>query len=429
VTIGRNLFLLLIILSIIWPSYVVIVVGPIGINPTRIVLLMLLMVWVVSYFSFKDLRRHLSVIYKQNKKLILLMVAFFLMGIVSAILGSENKAVSLSAAIIQILYFPVFMLFAVSYLRCVRHIILFTIVVFISLLITEAIALVEFMKGGSFFAQYVDAASKTAENILEGKTRDDRFRVSSTFSNALSFAEFLVLLFPITLYVFMQAKKKIYQILAASQLVLIPICMWLTSSRSGIALIFLALIWVLWVKSERIIRSQRILLLLITMFSSLILGVFLGLDRVLIDMLFGVGETTGSSFARFLQLRYGIPAALSSPLYGYGIHQGAEQIPFLHAIDNYYLTVALEKGVTGLVLLLLLQGSMYVLLKKAYALDYRYNARQSVYQYLIISFVCVFIFELIVSLTDVFSMMYILLGITMVMVNLRGLEKRIKNEF
>ena len=428
-TIGRNLFFLLIMLSIVWPPYVVIVVGPIGVNPARIVLVMLLLVWIISLFSFRNFRRHIKIIYKQNKILVLLITAFFLQGIVSAILGSENKSVSLSAAIIQILYFPVFMLFAVSYIRSIRHIVIFAGVVFISLLIAETVALIEFANNTSFFAQYVDAASKTAENILEGKTRDGRYRITSTFANPLSFAQFMVLLFPICLYVFLQVKKKLYRSLAASQLVLIPLCMWFTSSRAGLGILFLSLIWVLWLQSGRIIRVQRYVLVSMVILSSLFLGIILGLDRFLIDILLGTGGSEESSYARLLQLRYGVPAAFASPLYGYGIHQGAEQIPYLKAIDNYYLTAALEKGLTGLILLLILQKSMYSLLKKACSFDYRHGARQSIYQYLIISFMMVFIFELVVSIIDVFSMMYILLGITMVMINIMGLRKGMKHEF
>jgi len=410
-----------------WPSYVVIVVGPIGVNPIRIVLLCLLIIWSISFFLFGNLQRHIRIIYKQNKVLILLITAFFLQGIVAAILGSANKSVSLSAAILQILYFPVFMLFAVSYIRSLRHVVIFSVVVMISLFIAEAIALLEVAMNGSFFAQYVDAASKTAEQILEGKVRDGRYRVTSTFSNPLSFAEFMVLLYPICFYVVRQVKKRLYRNLAASQIVLIPICMWFTGSRAGLGLLVLSLVWILWLQSGQVIRAQRVLLVSLVICATLILGIILELDRILIDILLGTGGAEGSSYARLLQLMYGIPAVFSSPLYGYGIHQGAEQIPYLNAIDNYYLTVALEKGLVGLILLLFLQKRMIRLLKKAYSSDAGHRAWQSIFQYLIISFVMVFIFELIVSITEVYSIMYVLLGITMVMISLMDLQKRIKH--
>ena len=210
-TIGRNLFFLLIALSIIWPSYIVMVIGPVGVNPTRLVLFLLLFIWIISFFLSRNLQRHIGITYKQNKLLILLITLFFLQGIVSAILGSESKNISLNAAIIQIFYFPVFLLFAVSYLTSIRHITIFASVIFISLLIAEAVALIEFINNASFFAQYIDPASETAEKILEGKSRGDRFRVTSTFTNPLSFAMFMVFVFPICLYIFLQAKNKLYR--------------------------------------------------------------------------------------------------------------------------------------------------------------------------------------------------------------------------
>jgi len=70
---------------------------------------------------------------------------------------------------------------------------------------------------------------------------------------------------------------------------------------------------------------------------------------------------------------------------------------------------------------------MIRLLKKAYSSDAGHRAWQSIFQYLIISFVMVFIFELIVSITEVYSIMYVLLGITMVMISLMDLQKRIKH--
>lgn len=118
-----------------------------------------------------------------------------------------------------------------------------------------------------------------------------------------------------------------------------------------------------------------------------------------------------STAQRFSQMEVGLPIILQRPLTGYGIDQG-KRATGLRAVDNYYLTIALESGIPSLLgfagLMLLLFGR----LKKVIQSSPDFEVRNQAFSIFVSLASWAFILA-VVSLTQVFFVWWVLAALGM----------------
>lgn len=194
--------------------------------------------------------------------------------------------------------------------------------------------------------------------LLTPQFRNGAYRVTGPFTVSLSFAEFMALAMPFVVYFILFSRSWMVRIAA----ILLDLGMFigivLTQARVGLvcalaahALMVLAFAIKWWRTDRKSLIAPALVLLyplgFVVMISSILL-----VDRLRISML-GGGAHGASNEAREIQIRMGIPLILRRPLNGYGPGLGGQKLGFANpngqfTIDNGYLAIGLDYGLTGL---------------------------------------------------------------------------------
>ena len=401
-----------IVVTMLWPAYLVIQfsTGP-GFNPQRVMLPICLLAWLIHVVSSRGYRRRVRSIWTEYRILILSMVALFAIGIVSGVLSPFNKSQAIWGAFNQVMFLAVPMLLVVTYFDSRQSISRLVGVMLGITIISQIVGAIEYANQEVVFNRLVSPGSEHAEKILEGKTRLEKHRVTSVFDNPLSYAQFLVFMLPVFMHMMSNARNIVYRLLAGTQLVVLPVCVWTTGSRTAMVLmIFSYLAGALyWVFRKRLDNRLKVTTAFIVTAVSVAL---FALTATLFDsdsVLRGSQSIESSTNARLFQLAVGIPAISVSPFIGVGIHQATNFMQGLTSIDNYYLTVVLEKGVIGLILLLAVQW----LILKGLIRESRISndlGLKAFSGFLIISYSSLFLFELTLSVIEVFTVSNVILA-------------------
>ncbi|MBU1215143.1 MAG: O-antigen ligase family protein [Gammaproteobacteria bacterium] len=393
----------------LWPAYVAFLIpGAGGVNPQRILSLLLIVAWIIQMVQMPSMRSRLLEVMNENRAVFLSAAIYFMFGIITAIISSAQPAKSMSSAVITFISYPMIMIFVISYFSKRKEIIQLFFTIIILAISTEIIGIAEWMNGGNIFAIFIDPVSDIAEQMMQGAYRDEAYRIQSTFTNPLSFAEFLLLVMPISLYFIRPRQCGVaIRLFAAIQIVLGMLCIYLTASRASILLVVMMISFLLgWSFRNKVSKTA------VVMSTSLVVLLVAAIVPwgALITYVVGDASTINSTLGRLYQLQAGIPAVLSSPLWGYGLGQGVNFVAPLVAIDNYYLTVALETGLTGLLLLLAFQVNALKL-----SLRTQTNTMfPSLGFFVGIALVGLFINELTLSIIQSFTFLFAIVGALMV---------------
>lgn len=406
----RLAVLVLLFLTALWPTYVAIILKDenIAINPQRVGILLLSFAWWVHFLMDRSMRACLFDTIAANRGLFYIAILSFTFGIATSSFSSAHVSTSFAAGVFTFASYPLMLIFIISFFSQRKHLSQLFFTLLLVAVLSEIVGIVEWINQGNLFALFVDPVSDIAKEMMVGKIRGDVYRVQSTFSNPLSFAEFLLLIMPIGLY-FVSPRKcgEFIRLLAKTMIILGLICIYLTASRMSIMLAVLIIIfyfiWQKWGKNKTTVFfvGAACLILLVSVFISM--GYW---DAYII----GRGQESTSALGRKYQLETGIPAVLRSPIWGYGLSQGVRYVAPLKSIDNYYLTVALETGLSGLVMLLLYQG---LILKLALKSDEN-TMFPSIGIFLAVAFFGVFLNELTLSIIEPFTFLFAIVGGLMV---------------
>jgi hypothetical protein len=370
-------------------------------------ILVAIILWAIHLLAIPAYRSQLMSVLGANRGIFLMIAAFFTLGVLSGFLSPFNKGQAVSGSLSQIIFIPVLMGMVLTYFNkpgsIHKLLILFVCIAFI----VQVLGAIEWAKQEVFFREFVDPNSEHAAVILEGKVRLEKHRVTSVFDNPLSYAQFLVFVAPLIMFHLRQRVHPMWRSLAWLQLVAIPISVWSTGSRTGIALILLSYFWgfVLWLRHLKISKGLRALAVSSAIVAAAIAVTALFVQLGVVGLLGGSQSIEASTGARVYQLALGIPAVAQSPIYGFGVHQGTNFLGGFTSIDNYYLTTVLEKGVVGLVILLGIQ--IAVLWHLHITSKYRRTDNVTrLSELLMVAFVTFYVFEFTLSVVEVFSVTY-----------------------
>lgn len=199
---------------------------------------------------------------------------------------------------------------------------------------------------------------ESVQRVLTGATRaaSGIYRVQSTFTTSLGFAEFMALTVPFLIHFAVTSRRFFVRVAAIAGLPITFFLIIITDSRLGIVGFFLAVLFyglgwaaLRWRRERESLFGPAIVLVYPMVFVAFIIGTFtIGRLRHLV---WGSGAEQYSTDARSEQYRMGFDILMSNPL-GHGIGLGAETLGFRNlagvlTIDTYYLVIALEYGVIG----------------------------------------------------------------------------------
>ncbi len=215
------------------------------------------------------------------------------------------------------------------------------------------------------------------EWILEDKSRDGVYRVASVFSHPLVFGEYLAMILPFCIYFVTDGKRSAIRYCALLVLCLIPLGIFITHTRSSMVAAVVGIIAFFVARSIALSQknsSRAIAIIAIVVGGCILTIVLFWLTQ---DMFQGrTAAERGSSAARITMLSRGLTAIEESPILGYGAGTAASKIGYLSAsrsltIDNYYLSIAIENGVPGLIFYL---GALFIALRQLFRTNNPQNA-------------------------------------------------------
>jgi uncharacterized membrane protein (DUF485 family) len=196
-------------------------------------------------------------------------------------------------------------------------------------------------------------------NYLRGSHRPytGTYRAQSTASTSIGFAEFLALATPFVLYFLDPSEKMRLRLMAVGSLCLLFAGLIVADARSGLIGFCLSVLSFGLAAGLRAWRTHKGSFIGIAVSLSypavMVTAIALSfMSHAIRVKIWGGGAQAGSTEARVVQMRMGLPLVAGNPL-GYGMGQGAGVLNYRLpggqvTIDSYYLSLALDYGVMGL---------------------------------------------------------------------------------
>ncbi|TFW16410.1 O-antigen ligase family protein [Duganella callida] len=355
-----NLLLVGVLLaSMLWPSYVVFSTSGLpGIEPKRMLSLLLLGYWLYKMFTAPVLAQRFMRRWRAGGLPLALLVGFLLWRLASA-LASEQPVYSFIQYGWSVFNFHLVFFVALSSLRDRRD-----VAAVMKLLVGGAVLVallggVERVVGHNLFSKLVSADNEVVAAALADKLRDGGNRVQATFEHPMVMAEFLMMIVPMAVFLLFDSTRQRNKVAGAVALAAIMAGVLLSGTRSAILTsgAVLGLTLVLYFLENLRGRggfTARGLLSLIGLIG--IITVALAAVPVVTELVQGRNAyERGSSTARVIQYQMGLPKLEKQPVLGYGAGMGNFQVGFKASkgrvsVDSYYLTMALDSGVPGLLL-------------------------------------------------------------------------------
>ena len=360
----RGMLAIVLVVSVVWPSYVTYKFGAApGVSPTRLVYWGLITLWSFWLMASPSLRNHLFERLRRFKWLHAILVSYVLWQLVTTAF-SVSTVYSTYYLVKLLLGGYLFYMIVLSILRDsddVERVITWIVV---SAALVSMIGMVEGFRKANLFAGIFPTDPEQLEAlewIVLDKSRSGAYRVASTFSHPLAFAEYLTMCLPLAAYLCLNGQTRMRVFIGYSAVPLMLAALYLSRTRSALitaAVVLATLIVIAGVRAA----SQR------QNFFKSVAGAF-AIAGVVLTAIGGVGVFTdlaigrdaaerGSTYARVYMMARGSRLVAEEPVTGYGPGRAAVTLGALPghvniSIDNYYLTAALDSGVPGLALLLI----------------------------------------------------------------------------
>jgi len=345
-----------------WPNYLAIALSGLPwITMIRLTGFPLVFLLLVCTSTSSDFRSQIARALKETPLLWKFLTAFLLIQAFSIGL-SANPSVSIQKFIVaQLTWTAVFFVSCYIFLkpgRVQQWALVFLMVSFTVCLVGLWEFKVQKVPWAGHIPPFLKIEDEYVQRILAGAMRGNKYRLQSTFSTSLSYAEFLAMVLPFALHFAVQPYKPILRIAAA---VSIPVSLFLvleSGSRLGLIgfllgpTLYLAFWGVLqWRRDRGSLLGPTIVLAYPAIFCAVIASTFF-VGRIKMKV-WGDGTQAASTQGRIDQYNEGIPKVLSHP-WGYGIGMATEALGVknqagIATIDTYYLLVALDYGILGFI--------------------------------------------------------------------------------
>lgn len=403
------LFLFIIFIYPLIPQYIGFdFQGRIIINPHRALIAGLFLVWILRKAFTGDKIFH--------KTPLNLAIIFFLSTRLISVIFSIDFSISLFRFISEVVTFFIFYYVVIDTIHTKRQFYRTLNILIYSGILVSILGIIEFLSKTNIYA-YFDPVREsyilTASKIL---SRTGFLRIEGGFGHPIVLGMYLVLLIPLVLNQALidNFPKKILWILA---LLFMSLAVLFTYSRSAWVGLFLVLFFfsIRYVKkSIPVIPVIVISVIVVLVFNPLFIRTNLSKLNVIFQESVSLEENSEiaiSTSLRLFQMKHALPIALKKPFTGFGIAKSKEATG-LRSIDNYYLNLMIESGITSLIAILFLYLLIFVKLKKAIRTSKDYRFRTMAFSF-IVSILSYIIILTMVSLTTGFLMFWVVIALAM----------------
>jgi hypothetical protein len=355
------LMLALLALINLWPAYLVYRFGGLpSVNPTKLAWLSFLAYSGFHILASRQPLTRLGARCKAHPWLVTCILFLFVWRVISAACGIQPVAqvLSLGSEIISC-YLAFFFVLAV--LRDERDVFRLLTVLVVVAAIQALLASYETVVKHTLFDRFISLSAEDSAAMLDTlreKFRDGRYRAQGTFEHPMVLAEYMAMMAPLAVVLFLNRLAGRWRWVAAGFLPLALAVIVSSRSRVGIAVLMGAMLLVgllmMMPRGARARGGASSLSLVVSLFMLplLLIAAYYSLHELLHLI---SGRSTGeanSTMTRVLMMERGIPLLKASPLVGYGNGMGPVKLGFFDGvrfnIDNYWLGMALDAGVPGL---------------------------------------------------------------------------------
>lgn len=376
-------------LTIVWPGYVAFnLPGLPWISLTRIVLLVVLLIFLWNFSTSKEMRDQLS---DATSAVLPAITVFWLYWAVMTIslIFSDQISFSLTRFVSNHIYWtmPLFLTALLAtragFVTKIAHtVVAATVVVIVYSLYEYYLKRVVWL---DYLPGFLQIDPTILATLLDSQARagTDVYRVRGPFVASLYFAEFLIVAYPFFVYLTVNERHPVRFIALLLASVGCIVVMYLTDARSAmIGFLITSVFYVAleaWRKrslNSRSLGAMIVLMVYPIMFVALSLIVWFW-NRAHIAVL-GGGQHEPSSEARVVQWAMMWPKVLTHPL-GHGVGRGNTALGFFNragegTVDSYFITVLLDSGYLGLPL-------FWMTFSIPVILGLRYFLKTSTYEY------------------------------------------------
>jgi hypothetical protein len=357
-----GLFFSFFVLMTVWPDYIALSLpGLPWITIRRIIAIPLLVTLLVCLSTSSRFRSELKSVLSAAPMIPKLLVAFALIQLASIAL-SRDPALSLDKFIVAQLYWTLPFFVGCYLLRKPGNVAFWAALLCLTLLPLGLIGLWEWtisrVPWAGRIPSFLVVEDESVLRILSGASRAATgiYRVQSTFTTSLGFAEYMALTVPFLVHYVFGPFRLAVRIAALASIPAVFLLIVVTDSRLGMVgfllsfLLYLPIFAALrWKRRKESLFAPATLLAYPMIFAAFITATFfVGRLR---RMVWGGGEHQFSTDAREAQYDAGLEILTRNPI-GHGIGMGAETLGFRNlagvlTIDTYYVLIALEYGVMG----------------------------------------------------------------------------------
>jgi hypothetical protein len=406
-------------LMLTWPVYLTVSLGPINITPARI--MSALAIVVVSLFILVFQHRTLQFIQVVSKNPVMMatFVVYLIWRLISDAVGTDPPS-SFLLTILDLVssgfFLITLMAVAMSSSRAIIEAIFWADLIFIVVGMFELVA-------GYSVAPFLTHFSSMSPDLLAAYAidnyRGDIFRVRALSSHPILFGSYIAAVIPVLLHLRVNGRRIEIRILSVVLLALSPLMLIASNARSALAGAAVALFCFYALRAIRVgRRDPKFLALIFVVGTVAITGALAtsaasgGLDAAN-QLIAGRDKIErSSSEARMEMLDRGTNALQERPIAGYGDGQasivaGLRGIHNIVTIDSYFLAVALNFGIPGLIINVLF---FITILRAGYIASTRpgLNADQSGISALTAASVCILLCAITVTSSEYFIIIYAL---------------------
>lgn len=346
-------------LGILWPNYVAFdLPGLPWITPVRIVVFSLLAIVLFSLATSGEFRGKIKDTLDASPMLAKLFWAFWALTTIS-IMFSSTPFFSLNKYVNNQIFWT--MMFVISAILSTQEgfVARLAQILVATVFVVAVLGMYEYKIQRVFWIDQLPGFLKVDPEFIErvaksqSRAGTDVYRVRGTLATSLYFAEYLAMVFPLTLHFMVNAKKFwAFAFIAAGVLGMLVV-MYLTNARSAMVGMLLSIVIYTFFAAYRArkmrpesIGATATLMLYPAMVVALsLLVVFWRRAHV---MVLGGGQHQASSDARSVQWAMGWPKIWTHPL-GHGVSRSGEVLGYANGagemtIDTYYLSILLDYG-------------------------------------------------------------------------------------
>lgn len=375
----NGLLLLLVLFINLWPAYIVYRFGGLpSVNPTKLAWLSLLMVGGFCILSCRDPMERLVRRCKAHPFMVFSVLFLFAWRVLSSAMGEQPISQVLSLAVEVITCYIAFFVF-LAILRDEKDVYRLLGLLILVAIVQALLASYEAAVKHTLFDRFIVLSAEDSATMLDTvreKFRDGHYRAQGTFEHPMVLAEFMAMMAPLAVAVFLSNPTRLLRWASAAFIPLAFIVILSSRSRVGVvvlvAAVLLAGALLLLPRGRNLGQEKANLSLLMAI---LLLPVFLIVGYFALHEVTAlvVGRSQGemsSTMSRVMMLERGMPLIAANPFMGFGNGIGVVKLGFFdgvrYNIDNYWLGIALDSGIPGLLAFLSIFGSGVLLGLKMY---------------------------------------------------------------